>query len=172
MGGEQVPTSKELQQKLGLKSALFRRWLEACYADLLVLLATAADVLQVQSVVHHLYLHGPRRTVEVQCRLPVTPRMHEQVELPLVGAEAGEHTYYVNDITHALELDRQVIHISLMAGYYNAYVEQLRERAYFEGKLTFYDLKELSGYELREKLRELYGAPRRSAELIDQHQVF
>ena len=157
VGSEQVPTVKALQEKLGLKSALFRRWLEACYADLIGLLATEADVLHAQDVVHHLYVHGPRKTVEVQCRLPVTPRLHERVELPLIGAEAGEYSYYVNGITHALELDRLVVHISLKAGYYNAYVEQLREQAFFEGKLTYNDLRELSGYELQEKLRELYG---------------
>lgn len=157
VGGEQVPMVKELQEKLGLKPALFRRWLEACYADLIALLATEADVLQVREVVHHLYLHGERKTVEVQCRLPVTPRLYEQVELPLVGAETGEYSYYVDNIIHVLELDRMVIHISLKAGYYNAYVEHLRERAYFEGKITFKDLTELSWFEMQEKLRELYG---------------
>ncbi|GAA3943199.1 hypothetical protein [Hymenobacter algoricola] len=157
VGGEQVPMAKELQEKLGLKPTLFRRWLETCYADLIALLATEANVLQVREVVHHLYLHGKRKTVEVQCRLPVTPRLYEQVELPLVGAETGEYSYYVDSITHALELDRIVIHISLKAGYYNAYVEHLRERAYFEGTITYNDLTELSSFELQEKLRDLYG---------------
>ncbi|MDU0369554.1 hypothetical protein ACFPAF_04040 [Hymenobacter endophyticus] len=157
VGSEQTPMAKELQEKLGLKPALFRWWLEACYADLIGLLATEPDVLQVQEVVHHLYLHGKRKTVEVQCRLPVTPRLYEQVELPLVGAQTGEYSYYVDGITHALEMDRLVIHISLQAGYYNAYVEHLRERAYFEGRITFKDLTELSRFELQEKLRELYA---------------
>lgn len=157
IGGEEVPMIKELQQQLGIKPALLRRWLETCYSDLIGLLATEPDVLQVREVVHHLYLHGKRRTVEVQCRLPVTPRLYEQVELPLVGAETGEYTYYVNGITHALEHDRMVIHVSLQGGYYNAYVEHLRERAYFEGKITYNDLVELTKFELHDKLRALYG---------------
>jgi hypothetical protein len=156
VGGKQVPMAKELQEKLGLKPTLFRRWLEACYADLIALLATDPDVLQVREVVHHLYLQGKRKNVEVQCRLPVTPRLYEQVELPLVGAETGEYSYYVDNIIHALEHDRIVVHLSLKAGYYNAYVEHLRERAYFEGRITYKDLTELTPFELQEKLRELY----------------
>jgi hypothetical protein len=158
--GTQMPMARELQEKLGLKPALFRRWLEACYAGLIVLLATDPDVLQVREVVHHLYLQGKRKNVEVQCQLLVTLRLYEQVELPLVGAETGEYRYYVDNILHALEHDRMVVHLSLKAGSYNPYVGYLRERAYFEGRITNKDLTELTQYELLEKLRELYGRSR------------
>ena len=93
----------------------------------------------------------------MRCRLPITPRLHEYVELALVRAETGDLGYYVASITHELEFDKLIVHIALVAGYYDPYVEMLRRRAYFEEKITFQEEQQWSRFELQERLQELYG---------------
>ncbi|TYZ12632.1 hypothetical protein FY528_04885 [Hymenobacter lutimineralis] len=156
VGSEKRPTAKLLQQQLGVSAGVLGRWLQLCYADLLALLETDASVLSAGPVEHWLYVHGQRRTVEVRCRLPVTPRLHEQVELPLIAAEAGNSQFYVQTITYELVNDQLVVHIALKPGYYNAYVERLLERALFEEELSIHELLDLSRYQLEDRLRELY----------------
>ncbi|GGG35628.1 hypothetical protein [Hymenobacter glacieicola] len=156
VGREEKLTAKALQQQLGVSAAVLRRWIEVCYADLLALLETDASVLSSGTIEHWLYLHGRRRTVEVRCRLPVIPRLHEQVELQLVAAEAGNSEFYVEAVTYELMGDEIIVHLALKAGYYNAYIEGLLQRALFENEISIHELLELPRYRLEERLRELY----------------
>jgi hypothetical protein len=124
---------------------------------MILLLATDTQALQVQQVEHVFYLHGKRKTTEVRCRLPITPRLHEYVELNLVWAETGDLGYYVASITHELELDKLVVNIALVPGYYDPYIEILRRRAYFEEKITIQEEQQWSHFQLHDRHKELYG---------------
>ncbi|UOQ81001.1 hypothetical protein [Hymenobacter sp. 5414T-23] len=139
-----------------MSAAVLRRWLEVSYADLLTLLATDSSVLSSGTIEHWLYLHGRRKMVEVRCRLPITPRLHEQVELQLVAAEAGNSEFYVEAVTYELMDDGLIVHLALKAGYYNAYIEGLLQRALFEDEISIHELLELSRFQLEDRLRELY----------------
>ncbi|MBD2717317.1 hypothetical protein KBK19_19920 [Microvirga sp. STR05] len=124
---------------------------------MILLLATDAQALQVQQIEHVLYLHGKRKSAEVRCRLPVTPRLHEHVEVDLVWAESGESSFYVISITHELQQDRLLVHVALVPGYYDLYVDMLRRRAYLEEEITLQEEQQWSRFELEERLQELYG---------------
>lgn len=157
VGREQTPTLKALQQATGSTPTRCRKWLEACHTYMILLLATDAQALQVQQVEHVLYLHGKRKSAEVRCRLPVTPRLHEHMEVDLVWAETGESSFYVTSITHELQQDQLLVHLALAPGYYDPYVEMLRRRAHFEGEIMLQEEQQWSRFELEGRLQELYG---------------
>jgi hypothetical protein len=79
---EKTPTGKAIQQRLGISAVVYRRWLDALYADFMALIATDADVLQFMDVEHVFYLKGKEeKSIEFRCRLAVTPRVGEGVDL-------------------------------------------------------------------------------------------
>jgi hypothetical protein len=150
-----MPTGKAIQQQLGISATVYRRWLDALYADFLALVAKDADVLQFTDVEHVLYVPGQGEVSEVRCRLAVTPRVGEGVALPFLSAFASTGTFYVYSIEHECSQGKNVIHLSLQPGYYNAYLSHLQRRAEFEGKWPR-EAWGMSDYKQKELLEELY----------------
>ncbi|MBH8557903.1 hypothetical protein [Hymenobacter negativus] len=129
---EKQPTGKALQQQLGINSAVYRRWLEIWSADFWEL-AQAEDTgfLDFSSVEHVFELHHPEQSVWFRCRLAVTPRVGEAVELPFVLRRYWS-TYYVDAVQHAYRNGRTEISIILREGRYNSHLHYLRHKARFE----------------------------------------
>lgn len=150
-----TPTGKAIQQRLGISALVYRRWLDALYADFVALIATDARALQFTDVEHVLYLEGQGEGIEVKCRLAVTPRVGEEVELRFLSAFANDSTFYVTHITHEYVQNKAVVHIALRAGYYDAYFSHLLSRANFENRWPREAWK-MRDYEQKELLRKLY----------------
>lgn len=150
-----MPTGKVIQPQLSISGTVYRRWLDALYADFVALIATDVNVLQFLDVEHVLYLQGQGEGIEVRCRLAVTPRVGESIDLYFLSAFADAGTFYVSRITHEYLQDKTLIHITLRAGYYNAYLTHLQSRAYFEDKWPR-EAWSMSDYERKELLRKLY----------------
>lgn len=154
--GEKTPTGKAIQQRLGISAVVYRRWLDALYADFMALIATDADVLQFMDVEHVFYLEGKEeKSIEFRCRLAVTPRIGEGIDLYFLSAFADEGTFYVSRITHEYLQDKTLIHVTLRAGYYHAYLAHLQSRAYFEDKWPR-EAWSMSDYARKELLKKLY----------------
>jgi hypothetical protein len=150
-----TPTGKIIQQQLGISATVYRRWLDKLYANFMALIATDVDALQFTDVEHVFYLQGQGEGIEVKCRLAVTPRVGEAVELHFLSAFADGATFYVSHITHEYLQGKTLIHVSLRAGYYDAYYARLQERASFEEKWPR-KAWSMSDYQQKELLRELY----------------
>lgn len=150
-----APTGKAIQQQMGISAAVYRRWLESLYLDFLALIATDADVLQFRDVEHIFYTGGKGTNAEVRCRLAVTPRVGEAVELYFVSAYAGEGTFYVSNVTHEYLQEKTLVHITLRPGYYDAHFTRLLARAWFEDRWP-QEAWGLSDYAQKELLREMY----------------
>lgn len=150
-----TPTGKAIQQQLGVSATVYRRWLDALYADFVALIAMDMNALQFMNVEHVLYLHGQGESIEVKCRLAVTPRVGEGIELSFVSAFTNDSTFYVTHITHEYVQDKAIIHIALRAGYYDAYFSHLLSRANFENRWPR-EAWEMRDYEQKELLRKLY----------------
>ena len=106
-----TPTGKTIQQQLGISATVYRRWLNALYIDFVALIATDVNALQFTNVEHVLYLEGQEESIEVKCRLAVTPRVGEGIDLYFLSAFADEGTFYVSRITHEYLQDKIVIHV-------------------------------------------------------------
>lgn len=90
---KRVPTSKRLQQELGLAASRYRRWLDALYAAYLALLEADAEAISYREVAYQLVLTGRRATQVFSCRLSVTPRVGEQLELDFLYAVTGDYLF-------------------------------------------------------------------------------
>ena len=131
---EKAPTANALQKQLQIDAKLYRRWLDALFTDFLALIEADTDALQFTDVEHVFFVDGWFENIEFRCRLAVTPRFGESVELPFLEAATGATVFYVNHITHEYQQDKTVITLSLRAGRFNAHLHQLGQRARFEGK--------------------------------------
>jgi hypothetical protein len=164
---DKMPTGKQLQQQLGIAASTYRRWLEALYAAYLHRLETSADAIAFPQAEHQLILTGTRASQVFRCRLPVTPRVGEQLELDFLRAVTGESMFYVERLIHDFSEGRYLIRVYLNAGYYNAYLHQLRQRAHFDQLLSLQAEFAVPDYLLERFLRERYPPPPESAGASD-----
>lgn len=123
---DQLPVSKDLQQQLSLTAAGLRRWVTLLHKDFLVVIEEAADVLQFPVVEHCFLLDGFANQAFFTCRLPVTPRVGEEVEVPFLERYGGSGHYHVHRVVHRYEEGRTVITVWLQTGRYNQHYEYLK----------------------------------------------
>ncbi|MCB2380377.1 hypothetical protein LGH70_22485 [Hymenobacter sp. BT635] len=158
-----VPTGKKLQQDLGLSPSKYRRWLDALYAAFLHLLESDADAVVFKEVEHQLILTGRRASQTFSCRLPLTPRVGEQLQLDFLRAVTGETVFYVQSIIHDFTEGHYTVLVYLEHGYFNAYQHQLRERARFEETIGLDVFFHAPDYLLDDLLRMRYPPPAESS---------
>lgn len=149
------PTAKAIQQQLGISAAVYRRWLDTLYLDFIALIAVDADMLQFTEVEHIFYVGKEATRAEVRCRLAVTPRVGEAIDLHFLSAFLEESTFHVSRVDHEYVQGKILIHISLEEGSHDVYFIHLRARARFENKWPM-DAWKLSNYEQQELLLKLY----------------
>ena len=149
------PTGKAIQQQLGIGAAVYRRWLEMLYQDFMALIAVDADVLQFTDVEHVFYVGREATRMEVRCRLAVTPRVGETVELHFLSAFLEEGSFQVTRVDHEYVQGKTLIHVSLEEGNHDVYFKHLLARARFENKWPR-DAWEMHHYQQRELLLKLY----------------
>ena len=111
---EKMPTGKACSSNWASLQPVYRRWLETWSADFWEL-AQAEDTgfLDFSSVEHVFELHHSEQSVWFRCRLAVTPRVGEAVELPFVLRDSWA-TYYVDAVQHTYRNGRT--EISLICG--------------------------------------------------------
>ncbi|WP_426491278.1 hypothetical protein [Hymenobacter sp. 102] len=162
-GDAKIPTGKKLQQDLGLSPAKYRRWLDAFYSAYLHLLESDADTIVLQQVEHQLILTGRRASQTLSCRLPITPRIGEQLQLDFLRAVTGESMFYVENIIHDFSDGRYLVLVYLKPGYYNAYQHSLKARARFDDTIGLDVFFHAPDYLLDDLLRERYPPPSESS---------
>ena len=151
-----LPIGKDLQQQFSLTSAVLRRWVTLLHEDFLSAIAEEADVLQFPAVEHHFLIEDFANHAFFTCRLPVTPRVGEEVEVPFLQRYAGSGRYHVNRVVHRYEEGRTIITVWLQTGQYNQHYEYLKDRADFEKAIDFRTLIMGNRYEIEKILREEY----------------
>lgn len=152
---EKLPTATAIQKQLRIDAKVYRRWLEALHADFLALIEVDADALHFTDVEHHFYVEGWRERVGFWCRVSVTPRIGERVELPFLEEMTGETGFYVASVTHEYLPGKTIISLLLRPGRFNSYLHHLGQRARYEGKFPR-EAWGMSDAELTEFYRKLY----------------
>jgi hypothetical protein len=152
---EKPPTANALQKQLKIDGKLYRRWLDALFTNFLALIEADTDALQFTDVEHLFFVDGWFENIEFRCRLAVTPRFGENIELPFLEAATGSTAFYVNRITHEYQQGKTVITLSLRAGRFNSYLHQMGQRARYDNK---FERKAwgMSDTELTEYYRAMY----------------
>ena len=153
------PTAKLLHQELEISPSRFRRWLDALHAAYLDLPENDADAVPYRQVEHQLILSGSRASQVFSCRLPVTPRVDEQVQLDFLRAVTGEHTFYVDGITHNFSDEHYVVMVYLNYGYLNEYRHRLLDRARFNEIMSIHVDLDAPDYLKDDILRARYPSP-------------
>lgn len=153
---DRLPVGKDLQLQLGLTATALRRWVTLLHEDFLTVIGEEADVLQFPMVEHHFLLDDFTNNAFFTCRMPVTPRVGEEIEVPFLRHYAGSGRYHVHRVVHRYEENRTIITVWLQTGQYNQHYEYLKDRAEFEGAVDFRALIMDSRYQIEKILREEY----------------
>jgi hypothetical protein len=155
-----LPTSKALQQQVGISPAVFKKWLDALHADFFTRIETNPDVLTFPSVEYLICAPGRGENICFLCRLPHPPRVGEGMDFSFLHGRTGSRSFYVDAIHHEYEQDKVTVMISLQAGYFNPYLWHLQARARFEQTLDYKLEEELGGYGQQDYLRKIYPPTR------------
>ncbi|TGE21508.1 hypothetical protein E5K00_14575 [Hymenobacter aquaticus] len=151
-----VPAGNQLQQQLGISASVLRRWVTLLHEEFLALIDADADVLQFPLVEHRFLIDDYTNKASCVCRLPVTPRVGEEVELPFLKNYAGSGSYHVYRVTHSYEEGRTTVTVSLRPTRRNQHYEYLKDRAEFENTIDAYTLIMGNEYEISKRLLEKY----------------
>jgi hypothetical protein len=153
---DSLPLGKDLQQQLDLTASGLRRWVTMLHEDFLTVIAEEPDVLQFPAVEHHFLLEDYTNNAFFTCRLSVTPRVGEEVEVPFLRHYAGSGSYHVHRVVHRYEEDRTIITVWLQTGQYNQHYEYLKDRAAFESAVDFRTLIMGNRHQIEKILLEEY----------------
>ena len=152
---ESMPLGKELQQRLNLSPSRLKKMVDVLYEDFIDGIGEGAELLQFTNVEHQFYVKGYRDSAMVSCRLPVTPRVGDEVELPFIEARTGSRHYYVTEVKHSYENDKALVTLWVRPGTYNRHFHYLQDKAYYEHRLGW-NMKFEFDFAIEKKLREIY----------------
>jgi hypothetical protein len=147
-----LPSLKELQEKIGLKYPVIRKYLNNIYTDLLMHEEIGIDFsIKELEYIFDIVRFDKYATFVVKS-IPVLPRVGDEIYLPFLNAKVGTKWFYVYSIDHSFNDTKQSICISLRAGSYNKFLEIKKDEEYIKGHLTIEDYLSLDNYELAKKL--------------------
>lgn len=153
---DSCPASKDLQTQLRISPARLKRWLKDLYTDFVTALREEADFLQLPQVEHLIILNGREGVATILCRLPVTPRVGEELRVPFLWAETSSDSYYVYQVRYEFEDGKVLVVISARFGSYNQHYHYLRDQAQFEKRLSPLTALNLDEYQIENLIRKQY----------------
>lgn len=148
----EIPSIKQLGLQLNLSYDKVRRYIRKIYDDL-----TSEDgcklPFEFKEVEFSIGVNGFNGYVHFIAKsLPMVPRVGESFCVPYFKAILGTDHFFVETIQHYLEDQRQVVHIQLKAGFYNAYWHYRKDKALEEGEIGFTDIYNKSEFQLKQML--------------------
>ncbi len=84
--------------------------------------------------------------------LPVMLKPFDRFDFHFVYAKLKTSSFWVEDVSHRHEYGKTIVDVSLKGGYPNKYRELLLERAKFMEDISYFELRDLSEFQLDEKL--------------------
>ncbi|MEX2350242.1 MAG: hypothetical protein WD554_05130, partial [Flavobacteriaceae bacterium] len=143
------PTLKEIEIKTGLKSYKIRKQLKEIYESLFNYEYTF-DFNKVEIFFHVDYF---KNYGTVKCsNLQHLPKIGENITLAFLKAKVGTDYFFVEDIRHQFEENKQTIFVHLKGGIYNSYWYYRKHKAFELGEIGIGEKYELNEYELKRRL--------------------
>lgn len=130
------PSLVDIEKVTGLKSHILRKQLKGMYQEFFDF--EKGRILdfgktEIWFNLEDFKRHGTFRTN----KLPFLPRIGENICVPFLGAKVGTDFFYVQDIRHSLEGNRQIINIYLKGGFFNSYWYLRKHEAIEKGEIGF-----------------------------------
>ena len=127
------PNGKELQQKLGLKPAIYRKQLEQIYNDLLESAWDSPKQFTFSEVEYIFYAKYFEKSLSFTGHIPIRPVVGEGFRLPFFKPSFnGMDFFYVSEISHEFTDTKQRILVWLELGFYNFYENFKKEKDEYE----------------------------------------
>jgi hypothetical protein len=127
-------TPKELQQKLNLSYAQFRKQIHTLYDDFMGSISGPDTALCLGDKLCEFYVHYFQKRVVFYARLSEIPRIGEQMQFPFIRPIIGHDLFRVQRVTHGVLNDRQDFEIWLTPGEFNLYDQFEKDKAKSEGR--------------------------------------
>jgi len=129
-----IPTLKEIEISLGLKSQQLRKMLKNIYDEFFSY--ENKYKMKFNTIEIHFYLDYFKRFASFQCEeLIYLPRVGENIDIPFLKATVGVDYFYVQDVKHRFEGIKHIIEIRLKGGNFNSYWYYRKHKAYELGEL-------------------------------------
>lgn len=143
------PTLKEIEAKTGLKTYHIRKQLEEIYKRLFDYEFTF-DFNKVEVFFHAKYF---KCSATVKCsNLTHLPKIGENITLSFLKAKVGADYFYVEDIRHQFEENKQTIYVFLQGGIFNSYWYYRKHKAFELGEIGIFEKYDLDEFDMKRRL--------------------
>jgi len=143
------PTLKEIEAITGLKTYHIRKQLLEIYKRLLDYEYTF-DFNEVEIFVHIQYF---KNFATVKCKnLTHIPKIGENITLPFLRAKVGTDYFFVEDIRHQFEENKQIITLFLIGGIFNSYWYYRKHKAFELGEIGIGEKYDLDEFDMKSRL--------------------
>jgi hypothetical protein len=147
-----IPSVKELAQLSGLAYDKVRKQVRDIYTDLV--LHESAKTFDVVDLEYWFYVKGYKNRLSFTVNtLPVIPRVGEQIRMPYFKAYLDTDYFFVEEVWHKMEDQKQIIEIKIAEGWYNLYWHFRLDQAVEEGEVNLEDKYTMKDYELKRILQ-------------------
>ena len=145
------PTLKQISEETGIKALQLRKQLKEIYDSLFEYdNEFTFDFSKVEIRITAEYL---KSYASFTCgKLHYLPRVGENIVLPFLNAKVGTSHFYVDDINHGFEADKQIIELYLKGGIYNSYWRYRMHKALELGEISLTEHYNLYEFQLKERL--------------------
>jgi hypothetical protein len=148
-----VPSLQDLAQTSGLKYNKVRSYLKEIYNDLMLNFGEGKTI-KFNSVEYWFSLRAyDKYMVFVTDKLQIIPRVGEGITVPFFRAYIGTDFFYVEQVRHSLEDQKQIVNIFLNNGTYNLYWHFRKDQAEEEGEISIHDKLNMNDLQLKRKLK-------------------
>jgi hypothetical protein len=122
------PNIKELSEMTGISYYSTRKLLVDGYIDMYY--ENFDHPIEIQNLKYNLILKGYEDTVYIEFgRLPILPRIGENITVSHFKALVGTDYFYVDEIRHEIRDDNQTVTLVLKVGIYNIHKHYQKDKA-------------------------------------------
>ncbi|MBN2835294.1 MAG: hypothetical protein JXR48_10040 [Candidatus Delongbacteria bacterium] len=146
----QLPTIKQLEQETGLKYTTIRKYVQSIYRDLHDSDNLDFFIYQTEYTFYMRYF-DKRASVTLK-RLPVIPRVGEQIDIPFFRTKVGTTSFFMDEIYHHLSEKKQEITFYLKPGRFNHYWKIRKDEAILKGEINRDEYWDHMDFDAKEKL--------------------
>lgn len=142
------PKMKDIEAATNLKSHILRKLLLKMHSKIFTYERKLN--LSFNKVIYHFYIsyfnYRCQFTID---KLTHVPKIGETINLPFVSALIPINHFYVENITHELENDCQIVLITLKVGSYSPYFHFMKDRALELREIGIMEIYDLSESEIK-----------------------
>ena len=145
------PTLKQIEAETGIKSYHLRKQLKEIYDKLFDY--EYDYVFNFDDAIIMFHAEYFKRYATIKCNnLKNLPRIGENITLPFFRAKIGTDYFYVDDIRHHFESNKQIIEVQLKGGYFNSYWYYRKHKAFELGEIGIMESFNLYEHQMKERL--------------------